>query len=73
MKITIRQLNSALSALKLAKARPETQKGIEDLIQAMLRNKEQSVELESGFFTQVVMKLSGLHEDLTKTQKRFGG
>ena len=72
MRVTIRQLNSALSALKLAKKQFSNQRVIAELIQAMLRSKKQSVELQEdeGKF---VVQLSGLHEQFANVQKRSGG
>jgi len=70
IKITIRQLNGALAALKATRQIILLQKDLEHAIALMLEKKEYEVMLPKGKMVDIVLELNDLNEKLLSVQRR---
>jgi len=68
MKVSIRQLNGALSALQVAKVSYKKQKDLKDLIQIMLKAKTKEVDLSEDIALWI-FSLCQNHKCLLRVQK----
>jgi len=69
MRITIRQLNGALSAMQSVKEWPEGQLALKRFIQQMLESKKDCTELPDDEFSQAIIELAKQNEILANVQK----
>jgi len=71
VKFTVREINATLSALKVANDSVDIQKELESWISFMLEKKMQYFEIdEDNPVCEYIRKLSSLHTQLVRVQKR---
>lgn len=71
VKLTIRQINGALAALKAAKQIPELQKELEQTIAFMLEKKKYEVMMPKNTkMVNIILELNDLNNNLLLIQKR---